>query len=56
MTPNAIDFMRGMNHFVIGDIDAWMKVNADNRAWNACVIVKDESTCVLSKTGKATFV
>lgn len=26
----------------MGDVDAWMKANADNRAWNACAIVKGE--------------
>ena len=26
----------------IGNVDAWMKANADNRAWNACAIVKGE--------------
>lgn len=26
----------------LGDIDAWMKANADNRAWNACAIENDE--------------
>ena len=24
----------------LGDVDAWMRANADNRAWNACAIVK----------------
>lgn len=24
------------------NVDAWMKANADNRAWNACAIVKGE--------------
>lgn len=24
----------------MGDVDAWMKANADNRAWNVCAIVK----------------
>ena len=26
----------------MGNVDAWMKANADNRAWNACAIVKGE--------------
>ena len=30
------------NRGTLGDVNAWMKANADNRAWNACVIVKDE--------------
>jgi hypothetical protein len=25
----------------MGDVGAWMKANEDNRAWNACAIVKD---------------
>lgn len=42
MALNANDLMRGMNHFMVGDVDAWMMANADNRAWNACAIVKGE--------------
>ncbi len=30
-----------VNRSTMGDVDAWMKANADNRAWNACAIVKD---------------
>lgn len=26
----------------LGDVNAWMKANADNKAWNACAIVKGE--------------
>lgn len=26
----------------LGDVNAWMKANADNNAWNACAIVKDQ--------------
>ena len=26
----------------MGNVDAWMKANADNHAWNACAIVKGE--------------
>ena len=28
------------NRSAYGDVGAWMKANADNRAWNACAIVK----------------
>ncbi len=30
------------NRAALGDTEAWMKANADNRAWNACAIVKGE--------------
>ena len=30
------------NRAALGDTDAWMRANADNRAWNACAIVKGE--------------
>ncbi len=30
------------NRAPMGDVDAWMKANADNHAWNACAIVKGE--------------
>lgn len=26
----------------LGDVGAWMRANAENRAWNACAIVKDQ--------------
>ena len=29
------------NRAALGDTDAWMKANADNRAWNACAIEKN---------------
>ena len=30
------------NRGTLGDVNAWMKANADNRAWNACAIVKGQ--------------
>ena len=30
------------NRGSLGDVNAWMRANADNNAWNACVIVKDQ--------------
>jgi hypothetical protein len=30
------------NRGTLGDVNAWMKANADNNAWNACAIVKDQ--------------
>ena len=30
------------NRAMLGDVDAWMKANADSRAWNACAIVKGQ--------------
>ena len=30
------------NRAALGDTDAWMKANADNKAWNACAIEKGE--------------
>ena len=36
----------------MGDIDAWMKANADNHAWNACAIVKGEKYTYFHKIVK----
>ena len=30
------------NRDSLGDVEAWMKANADNNAWNACAIVKGQ--------------
>ena len=30
------------NRSSMGDVNAWMKTNADNRAWNACAIIKGQ--------------
>ena len=30
------------NRGSLGDVDAWMEANAENRAWNACAIVKGQ--------------
>ena len=30
------------NRGVLGDVGAWMKANADNKAWNACAIIKNQ--------------
>jgi len=30
------------NRSVMSDVDAWLKANANNRAWNACAIVKGQ--------------
>ena len=29
------------NRGSLGDVNAWMRANANNSAWNACAIVKD---------------
>lgn len=29
------------NRAAMGNVNAWMKANAENRAWHACAIVKD---------------
>ncbi len=36
----------------MGNVDAWMKANADNRAWNACAIVKGEKYLYFSRKWK----
>ena len=33
----------------IGDVDAWMQANADNVAWNACAIVKNQKYVYFKK-------
>lgn len=43
MISKVHDFMRSMNNSVMGDVEAWMKANARNRAWHACAIVKGRS-------------
>lgn len=40
MALNANDFMCGMNHFVIGNMDAWMNANKTQGKWNACAVQK----------------
>ncbi len=36
----------------LGDVDAWMKANADNRAWNACAIVDGTAVARSGRCGK----
>ena len=33
----------------MSDVDAWLMANANNRAWNACAIVKGERYLYLKK-------
>ena len=37
------------NRSIMSDVDAWLKANANNRAWNACAIVKGERYLYLKK-------
>ena len=30
------------NRVAVGDVEAWMAANADNRAWHACAIIKGD--------------
>ena len=37
------------NRAAMGNVNAWMKANADNKAWNACAIVKDQKYVYFEK-------
>lgn len=37
------------NRVTMGDVNAWMKANAENRAWHACAIVKDNQYLYFKK-------
>lgn len=38
-----------------GDVDAWMSANANNRAWNACAIVKGQKYVYFKLSFKGVF-
>jgi hypothetical protein len=40
---------------LLGDVGAWMQANADNRAWNACAIVKGEKYVFFRSRFKGVF-
>ena len=37
------------NRAYSGDVGAWMQANAENRAWNACAIVKGDCYLYIKK-------
>ena len=43
------------NRSVMSDVDAWLKANANNRAWNACAIVKGQKYIYFRSRFKGLF-
>lgn len=44
-----------INRNTRGDVDAWMSANANNRAWNACAIVKGQKYVYFKFSFKGVF-